>query len=86
MLTLFLRQAQYVLDNDLGGWTMWTLDMDDFNAEFCGLGAYPVLTTLNQVTNPNFAGTMPLKKKKNWFWSRFSGTSIVTHSVWQQSS
>lgn len=40
-------KAKYVLDNNLGGAMIWTLDFDDFRGS-CGCGNYPLLTALNQ--------------------------------------
>ena len=31
-----------MLDHQLGGWMIWDLDFDDFNAYYCYQGEYPI--------------------------------------------
>lgn len=40
-------QGKYIKENDLGGASLWTLDLDDY-LDMCGCGAYPLLTVINK--------------------------------------
>jgi len=52
-------KAKYILDNNLGGGMLWSLDMDDFTGSFCNQGKYPILRTLNHYLNPKFKYEKP---------------------------
>lgn len=43
---LFL-QADLIKELNLGGGSIWSLDLDDFSGN-CGCGKYPLLTALNR--------------------------------------
>ncbi|XP_052071214.1 chitotriosidase-1-like [Mytilus californianus] len=43
-------KTKYIIDNNLGGGMIWTIDVDDFNDK-CGLGKYPIITTMRNVFN-----------------------------------
>ncbi|VDI65885.1 chitinase, partial [Mytilus galloprovincialis] len=56
-------KTKYVMDNNLGGGMIWAVDVDDFN-DVCGLGKYPIITTMRNVFNgsvvpPVFQSTSP---------------------------
>ena len=33
--------------NNLAGFMVWSLDLDDFTGDFCGQGKYPLLQKMN---------------------------------------
>ncbi|KAL3876686.1 hypothetical protein ACJMK2_034490 [Sinanodonta woodiana] len=50
----WLRLSKY------GGFTVWSLDMDDFNGQLCGKGPYPLLTALKErLEGPTQVWTTP---------------------------
>ncbi|KAL2090876.1 hypothetical protein ACEWY4_013139 [Coilia grayii] len=42
----YAAKAQWLRTKNLGGASVWTLDMDDFGGSFCGDGAYPLVLHL----------------------------------------
>ncbi|XP_072336051.1 acidic mammalian chitinase-like [Scyliorhinus torazame] len=42
----FKTKAQWLKDNNFGGATLWTLDMDDYSGTHCNQGLYPLTNTL----------------------------------------
>lgn len=55
---LNVLQAQYVLDNDLGGAMFWDLPSDDFNNR-CGSGRYPIISAVYDTLSSG--GAQPTK-------------------------
>ncbi|XP_012938466.1 chitotriosidase-1, partial [Aplysia californica] len=51
--TSLARKVNYILDNKLGGVMLWSLAMDDFSNSSCGLGNYPLLTTILRTCGVN---------------------------------
>ncbi|KAL6083871.1 hypothetical protein STEG23_031396, partial [Scotinomys teguina] len=47
----FQIKAQWLKDNNLGGATVWPLDMDDFTGSFCKQGKFPLTNTLKEALN-----------------------------------
>ena len=43
-------QAEYAVDHNVHGVSIWDISLDDFNGE-CGDGRYPLLTTINTILN-----------------------------------
>ncbi|KAM8867939.1 acidic mammalian chitinase-like [Synchiropus picturatus] len=41
-------KVHYLKRNQLGGATVWTLDMDDFSGKFCGQGTFPLISHLKR--------------------------------------
>ncbi|XP_053723828.1 acidic mammalian chitinase-like [Synchiropus splendidus] len=41
-------KVHYIKRNQLGGATVWTLDMDDFSGKFCGQGTFPLISHLKR--------------------------------------
>uniref|UniRef100_A0A8C5A4D3 Oviductal glycoprotein 1 n=1 Tax=Gadus morhua TaxID=8049 RepID=A0A8C5A4D3_GADMO len=41
----------YLKNRSFGGVALWTLDMDDFTGQFCGLGKYPLVSHLKRMLN-----------------------------------
>ena len=41
-------KAKYVMDQGLGGVSVWTIDFDDFN-NLCNAGPFPLLRAVNQI-------------------------------------
>jgi chitinase len=46
-------KVDFVKANKLGGAMIWALDLDDFNGQSCGKGAYPLLRTINAALGRN---------------------------------
>lgn len=44
---VYLMQVNYLKQRGLGGFMIWSLDLDDFSGT-CGQGNYPLLTAINQ--------------------------------------
>jgi hypothetical protein len=42
------RKSQYVIDQDLGGAMVWSIDTDDFR-NFCGGGTFPLIKVIDEV-------------------------------------
>ncbi|KAM6980678.1 chitinase, acidic.1 [Aplochiton taeniatus] len=45
----YAAKAQWMNANNLGGASVWTLDMDDFQGAFCAEGAYPLVEHLRTI-------------------------------------
>lgn len=41
-----LHQVQWLKTKNLGGASVWTLDMDDFSGAFCADGPFPLVNHL----------------------------------------
>ena len=46
------QQAKNILDMDLGGAFIWSVEMDDFSGH-CGMGRYPLLRAISSVIRPD---------------------------------
>ena len=44
-------QANFIVQNNLGGAFVWSVEMDDFNNK-CGQGRYPLITKIDQILQP----------------------------------
>ena len=42
-------KTQYMMDNNLGGAMVWSLDTDDFDGKFCDQGKYPLISTIKSI-------------------------------------
>ncbi len=40
------EKVNYIKTRGLGGAMFWTLDLDDFNGQFCGQGKYPLINSV----------------------------------------
>ena len=47
---IFPEQVNYLKQLGLGGFMIWSLDLDDF-ANKCGQGKYPLLQAMNDALN-----------------------------------
>lgn len=45
-LSPFLHQVHWLRNKNLGGASVWTLDMDDFTGAFCADGSFPLVNHL----------------------------------------
>ena len=56
-------KLQYLVEKGMAGTMWWTLDLDDFNGQFCGDGSYPLIggvkAKLEEIENGNGSGTTP---------------------------
>ena len=37
-----------MMEEQLGGWMVWNLDLDDFDGLYCGAGKFPLVSRLNK--------------------------------------
>jgi len=42
-------KVNYITANGFAGWMSWTLDLDDFSGQYCGKGAYPLLSVISSL-------------------------------------
>ena len=42
----FLPQVQYAHQMNFSGVMFWSMDLDDFNGDSCGMGRYPLLSAI----------------------------------------
>ena len=40
-------QVEWMMAEGFAGWMVWNFDLDDFNAQHCGEGAYPLINVMN---------------------------------------
>ncbi|GFN78209.1 acidic mammalian chitinase [Plakobranchus ocellatus] len=45
-------KSQYIRDMNLAGAMIWDISLDDFTGVFCGLGRFPLLTTIKKSLGP----------------------------------
>lgn len=58
-LNLLYPQANYIVNEGLGGALVWALDLDDFK-NWCGDGKYPLLQKMKDVlTSPRKSADVP---------------------------
>ncbi|KAI5612443.1 hypothetical protein C0J50_1111 [Silurus asotus] len=57
----FSMKVNYLKNNNFGGAFVWSLDLDDFTGQFCGLGTYPLISELKSLLN-NEAPSVPPSK------------------------
>lgn len=50
-LTSVSYKANFIVQNNLGGAFVWSVEMDDFNNK-CGQGRYPLITKIDQILQP----------------------------------
>ncbi|XP_077586065.1 chitinase-3-like protein 1 [Stigmatopora nigra] len=50
----FETKAKYLKDENFGGASVWALDLDDFNGQFCGQGNYPLISHLRYHLESDF--------------------------------
>ncbi|XP_056279104.1 acidic mammalian chitinase-like [Pseudoliparis swirei] len=53
-------KAQYMKDNKFGGAFVWSLDLDDFNGQFCGQGNYPLISHLRSMLDSDIPPPPPV--------------------------
>ncbi|XP_044067258.1 chitotriosidase-1-like isoform X2 [Siniperca chuatsi] len=49
-------KVSYLKNNNFGGAFVWSLDLDDFNGQFCKQGNYPFISNLHKLLVPDFPG------------------------------
>lgn len=42
-------KVNYITANGFGGWLNWAVDLDDFSGQYCGKGAYPLLSLMSSL-------------------------------------
>nr|XP_057907449.1 acidic mammalian chitinase-like [Doryrhamphus excisus] len=53
-IPIIISKAEYIINNQLGGAFLMSIDQDDFSGEFCDEGNYPILQTLhNELISEN---------------------------------
>ena len=40
-------QVEWMMAEGFAGWMVWNFDLDDFNAQHCGQGVYPLINVMN---------------------------------------
>ena len=48
-INFILFQIQYMMDQDLAGFFVWAIDLDDFDGGFCNEGVYPLFNHILEV-------------------------------------
>ncbi|XP_067664594.1 chitinase-3-like protein 2 [Haliotis asinina] len=47
-------KANWLKSQNLGGAFIWSVEMDDFSGQGCGLGRYPLLTKISEIIRPSY--------------------------------
>lgn len=42
------KKVEYAKQMQLGGVSIWSLDMDDFKGAFCNLGSFPIIESIKE--------------------------------------
>jgi chitinase len=76
-------KINWVKENELAGFMVWSYDLDDFNGNFCGGSNYPLLNAMNVAlgnggTNPPTPTTTPTTPTTPYTGTVPSGFSTVT--------